>query len=122
METLSDSGKWTWTNIMDDLKEQGGLPGVTINPLTMNPNGCGGQTEQGTGFAITWIKDLFMLISLTKDEPELIEAFSKVLEYKPFCKYINCKNLLTYEWDKKDPEGRFLKLQKNNEISLQRIN
>lgn len=44
----------------------------------------------------------------------LMESFSKVVEYKPFCKY----NLLpsegskapilpTYEWDKVDPNGRF---------------
>jgi len=59
----------------------------------------------------------------------LMESFSKVVEYKPFCKYnllpqegSKAPTLPTYEWDKVDPNGRFDELShKPNIADLVRI-
>lgn len=113
--------KWHWFNIMTDLEKQGGLAGVIIDPLSVNTNGCGGQTKEGTKFYITWVPDMFLLISMSQEEQALVEAFAKVVEYPPFCRYINEHGLLTIEWDKTNPERRFAELQRNGEKELQRI-
>ncbi len=60
---------------------------------------------------------------------QLMNAFSKVVEYKPFCKYnfllqkwSKTQILPTYEWDKVDPNGRFEDLgHKPNIADLVRI-
>ena len=113
------SQKWHWCNVMNDLEKQGGLAGVVIDPLSMDAHGCGGQTKEGTTFYITWVPDTFLLVSTSKEEQVLVEAFAKVVEYRPFCRYVNKKGLLTFEWDKKDPEGRFAELR--GETELQRV-
>lgn len=119
-ETISN-GKWLWYDIMHDLKQQGGIE-VTINPLSVNPSGCSGNTEKGTTFYITWVPNTFLLLSMTVDDPALAEAFSKVVEYSPFCKYISKQTgLLTYEWDKVDPVGRFSELQNEGELNLESL-
>lgn len=121
IQNLHGSPKWHWYNIMEDLKVQGGLEGVVIEPSTVSTFGCGGYTQAGTRFGITWVHDRFMLLSLNQDEPELVKAFSKVLEYQPFCKYVNTKGLLTYEWDRQDPVGRYKELEKKGEKDLEWI-
>lgn len=114
--------KWHWYNVMEDLKTQGGLDGVIIDPLSVNAHGCGGITKDGTKFFITWVPDMFLLVSMTQEEQGLIDAFANVVEYRPFCSYTSKESgLLTFEWDKKDPEGRFTKLQKAGEAGLQRV-
>lgn len=115
------SGKWHWFNVMSDLENQGGLAGVVIDPLSMSAHGCGGQTKNCTKFYITWVPDTFLMLSMSQEEPALVEAFAKVVEYRPFCRYINEPGLLTIEWDRKDPESRFAVLQGNGEKELQRI-
>lgn len=114
--------KWHWHSVMHDLAEQGGLEGVTIDPLSVTDHLCGGTTRMGTKFAITWIHDTFLLLSMSQDEDALVEAFARVVEYRPFCRYI-CKEsgLLTFEWDKQDPEGRFARLQQDRQPSLSRL-
>lgn len=114
--------KWHWYNVMNDLKIQGGLDGVTIDPLSVNPHGCGGETQKGTKFYITWVPDMFLLVSMSQEEQELIDAFAKVVEYQPFCRYISKESgLLTFEWDKKNSDGRFAELQAAGEVELQAI-
>lgn len=112
------NGKWTWHQLPEDLKQQAGYEGVSIDPLTVRPSGSGGTTAGGNRFMLTWVPDHLMMISLLRDEPELIEAFSTVVEYRPFCKYRHktTEQLTTYEWDKEDPEGRFEKLQQDPDI------
>lgn len=114
--------KWHWYSVMEDLKTQGGLDGVVIDPLSVNAHGCGGVTKDGTKFFITWVPDMFLLVSMTLEEQSLIDAFAKVVEYRPFCSYISKESgLLTFEWDKKDPNGRFAELQKTGEANLRRV-
>ena len=124
-ETIKDGcdkhAKWHWYNVMEDLKVQGGLDGVVINPLTVNAHGCGGETKNGTRFYITWVHNDFLLISMSQEEQELVDAFAKIVEYRPFCRYVNESGLLTFEWDKNDPKGRFLELQSTKETDLQAI-
>lgn len=123
-ETIrSDNGiqKWHWFDVAHDLKEQGGLPNVVVDPLTVTAYGCGGETKEGTKFYITWIHDVFLLLSVSQEQPALVEAFAKVVEYRPFCRYIDENGLLTFEWDKKDLEGRFTELQKQGALELQRV-
>jgi len=54
----------------------------------------------------------------------LIEGFSKVVGYKPFCKYTlmyevgnRTPPLPTYEWDRIDPDSRYQELSKKKTTS-----
>jgi len=112
--------KWHWYNIMSDLDVQGGLPGVVIDPLSVEECGCGGTTTAGTKFYITWVKDKFLLLSVSQQEQALVDAFAKVVGYQPFCRYISTKGgLLTIEWDKQDPTGRYSELETEGVKDLQ---
>ncbi len=123
-ETLSScagSPRWLWHSVMKDLEEQGGLPGVVIDPLTLTPSGCSGQTEKGQAFVVTWCHEEFLMVTTLVEVPELIEAFAKVVGYRPLCKYTK-NRMVTFEWDKVHPTDRFLALSFDQEItSLTRI-
>jgi len=131
-ETLKDAcipigtKKWPWYNIKKDLVRQGGLQKeeLIIDPFSVTPYGCGGEYK-GNPFYFTWVKDRFLLVSAKEDNrayEELIEAFAKVVDYQPFAKYIEpSSGLVTTEWDKIDPEGRYKKLQKEGKINLVRL-
>lgn len=113
--------KWHWYNVMEDLRTQGGLDEVSIDPLSVNAHGCAGETKQGTRFCITWVPDMFLLVSMTQEEQALIDAFAKVVEYRPFCRYIDDHGVLTFEWDKKDSTSRFAELQNARKTELQMV-
>lgn len=98
---------WNWTDVMHDLKEQGGVE-VVIDPLSVTENGCGGYLD-GKFFYITWAKDKFLVLTMIEFSQPLVDAFSTVIEYQPFCRY-NERDLPTVEWDKMDPDGRFAEL------------
>jgi hypothetical protein len=121
MPETAYEGKWRWQDVMRDLEIQGGLKGVIIDPFTVEAHGCGGITAAGTKFVITWIRDIFLLVSMTKEETELIDAFAKVVGYRPFCCYIEKPGVITFEWDKKDPEGRFASLKKEGKNQLKKV-
>jgi hypothetical protein len=115
-----DQPKWTWFNVMEDLKVQGHLEGVSINPLSVSPEGCGGE-YQGNKFYITWIKDIFLLLTMQEHSDALVKGFAKVVEYEPFCQYTEEDGLITVEWDKIDPVGRFVTLQAEGKRDLKKI-
>lgn len=121
---MSDGrAKWFWYDIMEDLEKQGGLK-VIINPLTVRGAFCGGHViKTETKFTISWGYNFFLLVSVSQNDQSLINAFANIVGYKPFCQYI-CKKsrLLTFEWDKKDPNGRFAELQSNGEDDLRFLN
>lgn len=117
-ETIQDVGggtKWHWYNVMNDLKEQGGLDGVTINPLSVDAHGCGGEHE-GNAFYITWVHDQFLLVTMQQFSQPLVDAFARVVEYQPFARY-DRNGMVTVEWDKNDPQGRFAALQAESEVA-----
>ena len=129
VETLQDActpvgaQKWHWYNVQNDLVRQGGLEDkdVMINPLSVREASCGGQYK-GMPFMITWVKDVFLLLSSPQHSPELVEAFARVVEYKPFARYQEpSSGLVTTEWDKKDPSARYQELQKEDKLELTRL-
>ncbi|XOU94240.1 MAG: hypothetical protein ACNFW9_05340 [Candidatus Kerfeldbacteria bacterium] len=91
----------------------------------MKENGCAGETAKGTRFYFSWIKDTFLLLSMVPEELELIEAFAAIVEYRPFCRYTTNSEdgteMITFEWDKKDSQGRFVELQKERKENLQPV-
>jgi hypothetical protein len=116
-----NNGGWLWVDVMRDLEEQGGLKGVTIDPTSANGSGRGGHTERGTHFFITWCRDQHLVLTVSQEEQALVDAFTAVLGYKPFCRYTIEPNLPTFEWDKQDPEKRFKELVEENRAKLERI-
>jgi len=122
METMRHNG-WMWYDVMHDL-EKAGLEGVIINPLTVDPSGfCAGEIG-GERFCLSWGKDMFLMVSMLKDNgvfERVRNAFSKVVEYNPFCRYQEESGLITYEWDKRDPDGRYAELEREEKINLERI-
>ena len=120
-ETCTDD-RWLWTDMVDDLRKAG-LEEVDIDPSTISEDyhTVGGRTKDGIYFVVTWMKDRFLLVSMTKKSQAITDAFSKVVEYKPFAEYISVKGLYTVEWDRTDPKGRFKKLQDKGEKNLKRI-
>jgi hypothetical protein len=115
-----DKPKWTWLNVMADLKNQGHVDGAIINPLSVEPNSCGGE-HKGNQFYITWIKDTFLLLSMQNHSDELVKGFARVVDYEPFCRYTEDNGLITVEWDKINPEGRFKELATEGKKDLSRI-
>jgi hypothetical protein len=94
---------------MSDLEKQGGLVGVVINPLSVSEYGCGGEHE-GNLFYITWVHNKYLLLTMQHLSQPLIDAFAKVVEYQPFCRYER-EEKVTVEWDKSGSEARFAELQ-----------
>ena len=128
-ETIQDActpvgaQKWHWYNVQRDLVEQGGLEDkdVMIDPLSVREASCGGKYK-GMPFMITWVKDMFLLVSSQEYIPELIDAFAKVVEYKPFARYQESTDgLVTTEWDKVNPNGRYQELQAEGKTELIRL-
>jgi len=117
-ETIEDVGggaKWHWYNVMHDLKEQGGLEGVVINPSSVDDHGCGGD-HNGNRFYITWVYNRFLLVTMQQFSQPLVDAFARVVEYKPFCCY-GRNSLVTVEWDKTNPVHRFEELLSDSDVS-----
>ena len=128
-ETIQDAcapvgaKKWYWYNVQKDLVEQGGLEDkeVMIDPLSVNAHGCGGA-HKGNPFNITWVPDIFLLVTSKEYDQALVDAFAKVVEYQPFARYQEpTSGLITTEWDKVDPSGRYQALQKEGKLELTKL-
>ncbi len=114
--------KWLWYILPVDLEKQGGYSGVTIDPQTVTATGCGGKTLNGNGFFVSWHFDCLMMITLQRDDPELIEAFAKVVEYLPFCSYLyQPSGLFTYEWAAGDSKNRFTEIKETTGVAELRL-
>lgn len=127
VETIQSNGLYHIILAEKDLVEQAGL----------NPE----DFEQDFGFfrykdrrvIISHTYDQHLVVSMEgredSDLSQLMESFSKVVEYKPFCKYkilpekgSKVPILPTYEWDKIDSDGRYNELSnKPNIANLARI-
>lgn len=119
-ETIVD-GRWHWYNVMEDLRTQGGVETI-IDPTSVVPRGCAGTAATGTLFNITWVPNRLLMLSMSAEDLSLVEAFATVVEYRPFCRYVSRESgLLTYEWDKEDPQGRLRELQDEGEPELQEV-
>ncbi len=98
--------KWMWYNIMSDLEVQGDLPGVVIYPLYTGPHSCSGILGNNRLF-ISWFHNQGLVVSMHEYSQPLVDAFSAVVGYEPFCRYETPGDITTVEWDKIDPEERF---------------
>jgi hypothetical protein len=121
VETIQGrNGLWHVVLAEEDLVKQAGL-----NPADF---------EQDFGFfkyknrpvVISHTYGQHLVVSMEGKEDadfnQLIESFSKVVEYKPFCKYnlrlqgSKIPSLPTYEWDKVNPTERFEELSRKSNI------
>lgn len=120
-ETLRDSHRgWLWADIMRDLKSQG-LENVIIDPLTVRPGHCGG-VHNDNPFFITWRRDQYLLVTSHQYDQALIDAFSKVVEYKSFVRYKEPDtSFITTEWDKVDSTSRYKELQTEGKLELTKL-
>lgn len=115
--------KWHWYSVQRDLVQQGGLEDkdVMIDPLSVTGTGCGGQYK-GMPFNISWMKDMFLMLSSQQYSHELVAAFSRVVEYNPFARYIEPDTrLVTVEWDKMGNDRRYQQLQSEGKLELTRL-
>ena len=62
----------------------------------------------------------WLIVSLYgQDEKEVLAGLNRFIGYEPICKYkhkINSKASATYEWDRKDPQGRLDELLKDENV------
>ena len=128
-ETIQDAcastgaKKWHWYNVQKDLVEQGGLGDqeVMIDPLSVDAHGCGGKHKDNP-FHITWVSDKFLLVTAKEYDQDLVDAFAKVVEYKPFVRYKESDSgMITTEWDKLDSVGRYQELKKEGKLELTKL-
>ena len=103
--------KWHWYNISKDLVDQGGLSktDISINPLSVRPSFCAGKFR-GHTFTLSWQHEALLMLSMTSFDIDLVNAFSVVVDYKPFVKYLSPNGMITVEWHKIDPDGEFQKI------------
>ena len=127
METIkieSDGRKiWHWPDIKNDLVKQGGLEAkeITIDSHSVEDHRYSGSYKSNV-FHVNWAKDVLLIIAMEKFDQALINAFTKVVEYKPFCRYTSKESgLITFEWNKKVSKQRFAILQEAGEPDLQKI-
>lgn len=121
-ETMRDSRGWNWVDIIHDLKTQGEIEEVIINPLAVKPGSCEG-TYKEKKFLLTWKPNHYFLLSMAQDNDslqKLVGAFSKVIEYSPFCKYRDGE-IFTYEWDRVNPDERYVEISKQDVTDLVKI-
>lgn len=112
--------KWTWANVMRDLQVQGGLEEVIIDPLSVDLAGCGGEYV-GNRFFISWVKDILLMLTMREHSEPLVKAFTKVIDYPPFCKYLDDNGFTVVEWAKNDANERFAQLERDGAYGLVRL-
>jgi hypothetical protein len=120
--------RWPVSNVTRDLIEQGGLE---KRGLKLENNGFDSYlavhkgSYEGHSFVMRWVKDSFLVVITKEDNPLLLEGFSKVIGQKPFLRYVHPEDgMLTFEWDMKNPEKRYLQLAerfRNNGAELRWI-
>ena len=119
IETIQQNGLWHLTLAYHNLIDQGGISEEDLGYELIN------LTYKKRKVVISHIYNEHLVVSLegedNEDTKNLMNAFSKVVEYQPFCKYnlkLGIKNisLPTYEWDKIDSEGRFRELKEKKNI------
>ncbi len=115
IQNLGSGARWHWQNVMSDLREQGALKDVVIDPWSVEAYGCGGQLGDNF-FFITWVHNQFLLVSMERFSQPLVDAFTRVVEYQPFCRYER-DGMVTVEWDKNDPHGRLEDLQRESTVT-----
>ena len=118
---------WSPDNVHKDLVCQGGLHPSYIGTRR---DGFYGYLEiqkgshRGNKFSMRWEHKSFLLVMLENEDPDLIEAFAKVVGSKPLARYVfEGEKALTFEWDFQDPDERYKQLSDDiKRLKLERIN
>jgi hypothetical protein len=119
VETLLRNGRWHVSLAQSDLIEQAGLDEKDFDYLFTH------FEYKNKQVIVSHIFNEHLVVSMAGKEDidfkTLIDAFSTVVEYKPFCKYkfkADNKIFPTYEWDKINPKGRYEELQEKGKLEL----
>lgn len=126
VETLSSGGRWNVALARTDLIEKAGL---NENDLTWEVTHL---KYKGRRMRISHIYGQHLVISMEGKEDDdfkkIIDSFTKVVEYFPFCRYDLdfgaevIPAFPTYEWDRVNSNSRFSELEvKANVSSLRRV-
>ena len=118
---------WPAENVENDLIFQGGIPSSYLRV-----ENCGFHSylevhkgsHNGSKFSMRWEHKNFLLVTLENEDPELIDAFTKVLGQKPFARYVfeGSKEPITFEWDSVNPNKRYETLETDKRrLELKRI-
>lgn len=122
METVlrSENGidRWHWQNVIGDLQLQAGYHDLIHLSSRENPSDdlffpheYQGLLRNGESIFIKWHKD-YMFLWARRVITELVDAFSIVLECKPFCSYEEHDGFfVVLVWNKVDPERHYLNLK-----------
>lgn len=125
--TLKDGGVWYWYHVWHDLQTTGGLGrGIVIDPTTTFEGQSGGGKFNGHKFTFTrWPGEAFRLNMWGGFHQALVDAFTKVLEDSPFCRYLDQDSgggqVVTVEWNVVDPGKRFQELQARGQKEIVRL-
>ena len=121
VETIQSNGLWHVSLVQRDLIEQAGLKEDDFDNFFTH------FEYKGRTVIISHQYKQHLVVSMEGEEDndfkELMDGFSKTVEYEPFCKYIlrvespNSVPLLTYEWDKIDSDERYEELGKKSTTS-----
>lgn len=79
---------------------------------------------EGERFCASYVQDKMLMVSMMKEGPlmdRLAKSFSKVIKYRPFCKYTDLGGMKTYEWAKNDEDERFQAIIKEGKSDLVRF-
>ncbi|MBU1136354.1 MAG: hypothetical protein ABIG37_01245 [Nanoarchaeota archaeon] len=121
-ETIQSSGLWHVTLVERDLVKQAGLNQDDFE------QDFGFFKYRGRAVIISHRFNDHLVVSMEakedRDMKTLIDGFSKVVNYQPFCKYSlmpkkenNHPPLPTYEWDKINPDERYKELTSKKTVS-----
>lgn len=120
VETIQGNGLWHVYLSQKDLIEQAGLNEEDFETDFTH------FRYRSRRVIISHIYNKHLVVSMEGKEDDdlknLMDSFSKVVEYQPFCKYTllledESNTLLpTYEWDKVDSNSRYKELQKKNTV------
>ena len=125
-----DTSYYTWPaqNVENDLIFQGGLNRSYLrlkNERFHDYLEVHLGSHRGNKFSMRWEHKNFLLVTLENEDPELINAFSKVLGQKPFVRYNfdGDKQPITFEWDSIDHQERYEKLEEDKRrLELKKLN
>lgn len=64
----------------------------------------------------------YALVSLQKENPKVVDAFTMLMEACPFVKYQEPqKGVIVFEWEKSIPNRRYRVLEKKKKVGLMRV-
>lgn len=121
IRTILGNKVWRPEDMEKDLKKTGLLEGFffLLHSQMVSWTDCTGLCGAGNPMIVTWIANRLLMVSTMTYCQQMIDAFSAVVEYKPFCKYRRERggeSLFTTEWSKEDIQPQIKELQNDPEV------